>query len=84
MVGLLESGQDYLTAYNIPDSMIGPNGDLVVAVRFAINKTGINGMRESTPLTSNGIFLCFREQTLRDASYETSQTDRFSHHGSFF
>ena len=72
MVGMLESSQDYLTAYNIPDSMIAPNGDLVIAIRFAINKMGDESPGTSTPLGTDRIFIANREQAPRDASYEAS------------
>jgi heme/copper-type cytochrome/quinol oxidase subunit 4 len=72
MNGMLESSQDYLTSYDIPDSMIAPNGDLVIAIRFAINKMGDQGPGTSTPLTADRIFIANREQAPRDASYEAS------------
>lgn len=72
MKGMLESSQNYLTSYNIPDSLIAPNGDLVIALRFAINKMGDNGLGTSTPLTADRIFLTNREETMRDAGYEAS------------
>jgi hypothetical protein len=73
MVGMLESSQYYLTSYDIPNSMIAPNGDLVIAIRFAINKIGNDhAPGTSTPLTSDCIFLTHREQTQRDASYEAA------------
>ena len=70
MVGMLESRQGYLTAYDIPDSMIAPNGDLVIAIRFAINKTEESGPGTSTPLTADCVFLASRDPAKRDASYE--------------
>jgi heme/copper-type cytochrome/quinol oxidase subunit 4 len=70
MVGMLESSQDYLTSYDIPDSMIAPNGDLVIAIRFAINKMGDESPGTSTPLAADRIFIANREQAPRDASYE--------------
>jgi hypothetical protein len=70
MVGMLESGQQYLTSYEIPDSLVAPNGDLVIAMRFAVNKTGDQGSGSSTPLTTDCVFIAHREQTVRDAGYE--------------
>jgi hypothetical protein len=70
MVGMLESSQGYQTPYSIPNSMIAPNGDLVIALRFAINKTGDRGPGSSTPLAADSIFIAHREQAPRDASYE--------------
>jgi heme/copper-type cytochrome/quinol oxidase subunit 4 len=72
MVGMLESSQDYLTSYDIPDSMIAPSGDLVIAIRFAINRMGDQGPGTSTPLTADSIFLASRDAAQRDASYEAS------------
>ena len=70
MVGMLESGQGYLTAYDIPDSLIAPNGDLVIGLRFGINKMGDSGPGTSTPLTADAVFLASRAAAARDASYE--------------
>ena len=70
MVGMLESSQGYLTAYDIPDSMIAPNGDLVIAIRFAINKAGQANVGTSTPLGADAVFLVSRDAAKRDASYE--------------
>jgi hypothetical protein len=73
MVGMLKSEQDYLTAYEIPDSMIAPNGDLVIAIRFAMNKADGNGLvGASTPLTSDCIFLASRDAGARDAGYDAA------------
>jgi Stage II sporulation protein E (SpoIIE) len=79
MVGMLESAQDYLTPYDIPDSMIAPNGDLVIAIRFAVDRMGPREPGTSTPLASNSIFLASRDAAHRDASYETAhQTATYS------
>jgi hypothetical protein len=72
MNGMLVSGQHYLTTYEIPDSMIAPNGDLVIAIRFAINKVGPQVPGTSTPLNADCVFIAHREQAPRDASYEHS------------
>jgi sigma-B regulation protein RsbU (phosphoserine phosphatase) len=72
MVGILESSQNYLTSYDIPDSIIAPNGDLVIAIRFAINKMGPTEPGTSTPLTADCIFLASRDAAQRDASYVTA------------
>jgi hypothetical protein len=75
MVGMRESSQDYLTAYDIPDSMIAPNGDLVIAIRFAIDRMGPATIGTSTPLGADCVFLASRDAAQRDASYEaTHQT----------
>ena len=72
MVGMRESSQDYLTAYDIPDSMIAPKGDLVIAIRFAINKVGDYVLGNSTPLTADCIFLASHDAAQRDAGYEAA------------
>jgi Stage II sporulation protein E (SpoIIE) len=72
MVGMLESSQNYLTSYDIPDSIISPNGDLVIAIRVAINKMGPTEPGTSTPLTADSIFLASRDAAQRDASYVTA------------
>jgi len=75
MNGMLESKQDYLTAYDIPDSMIAPNGDLVIAIRFAIKKMGDLDFLTpgtSTPLAADCVFITNREARARDAGYEAA------------
>jgi hypothetical protein len=72
MVGMVESSEAYLTSYDIPDSMIAPNGDLVIAIRFAINRMGDQGPGTSAPLAADSIFIANREQAPRDASYEAA------------
>jgi hypothetical protein len=70
MTGIRESGQDYLTAYDVPDGLIGPNGDLVVAIRFALNRMGSEGVGVTTPFHMGSIFLAVKFGTAIDASYE--------------
>jgi hypothetical protein len=72
MNGMREFGQGYLTFYDIPDKMIAPNGDLVIAIRFAIQRMSNQAPVTSTPLTSDCIFLASRDAARRDASYETA------------
>ncbi|MGB6191095.1 MAG: PP2C family protein-serine/threonine phosphatase [Terracidiphilus sp.] len=73
MNGLRESSQDYLTSYDIPDSMIAPNGDLVIALRFALNRTGPDRAQgTSTPFNSGGIMISTGFAALRDATYEAT------------
>lgn len=70
MTGIRESSQDYLTAYNIPEGLIGPKGDLVVAIRFALNRMGSEGVGVTTPFHMGSIFLAVKFGTAIDASYE--------------
>src|SRR5665213_639055 len=72
MNGLLRSSQDYLASYDIPNSMIAPNGDLVVAIRFALNKVGPGGSGTSTPFHFGSILLAVGDAAQRDVSYEAS------------
>jgi hypothetical protein len=73
MNGLIESDQTYLTSYQIPDSMIAPNGDLAIAIRFALNRAGADRNRgTSTPFRTGCIFLASRDAARRDASYEAA------------
>src|SRR5450432_931102 len=60
MNGMLYSAQPYLASYDVPDSMIAPKGDLVLAIRFAINKWVILGA--GTPLGTGGVLIANREQ----------------------
>jgi len=64
--------QGYLTFYDIPDGMAAPDGDLVIALRFALNRTGPNGMRSSIPIHSGSVLLASRDAARRDASYEAA------------
>jgi len=61
--------QDNLIFYDIPDGTIAPRGDLVIAIRFALNKSGPNGAGPSIPLHSDSVMLATRDSAERDASY---------------
>ena len=65
----IQQEQSSLTFYDIPDSRIGLNGDVVIAIRFALNKTGRRGIETSTPLHGDSILLSSRDAAQRDASY---------------
>jgi sigma-B regulation protein RsbU (phosphoserine phosphatase) len=77
MNNLILSTQFYLTAYDIPDSIIAPNGDLVIAVRFALNRAGPNNRGSSTPFFTGGVLLASRDAAQRDASYESTHQALF-------
>ncbi|HVC46065.1 MAG TPA: PP2C family protein-serine/threonine phosphatase [Terracidiphilus sp.] len=72
MSGPPEFSQGYLTAYDIPGRAITHNGDLVIAIRIALNRTGPQGLGTTTPLQTDSIFLASRGEVRRDASYEGS------------
>ena len=72
MNGIHESSQSYLSPYDIPDSVIPPNGDLVISIRFAINRVGETTIGTSTPLADDCIFLASRDAAQRDASFEAA------------
>jgi phosphoserine phosphatase RsbU/P len=74
MSGVVESGQDQMSFHSIPNSMIAPNGDLVVAIRFAVNKVNQpHGESTSTPLEYDSVFIATRESAARDTGFETSR-----------
>lgn len=65
----IQQEQSSLTFYEIPDSRIGLNGDVVIAIRFALNKTGRRGIDTSTALHGDSVLLSSRDAAQRDASY---------------
>jgi len=65
----LHHDQGYLTSYDIPDRLIAPLGDLVIALRFALNKTGPDGVGTSSPLHPDSIMLAFQDAAQRDRGY---------------
>lgn len=72
MNGLTGSSQNYLTWYDIPNSIV-PNGDLVVALRFALNKIGPDRAQgTSTPFNPDGIMIASSFSARHDASYEAT------------
>lgn len=66
----IQSVQKYLTFYDIPDGMVGPAGDLVIAIRLALNRRGGQGVGAGTPLNTSSILLASRDAAPRDASFE--------------
>jgi sigma-B regulation protein RsbU (phosphoserine phosphatase) len=66
------SRQNYLASYDIPDSMIAPNGDLVLALRFAVNKVARLDEGDRAPLSADCILLGIRDEAARSASYEAA------------
>ena len=73
MVHLLRSSQGYLTSFDIPDSMVRPNGDLLLAGRFALNRMGRpNAGEAGSPFNSDSIMIATSFTAPRDASYEAT------------
>lgn len=63
--------QDYMTSYAIPDQLMA-DGDLVIAVRVALNRSGRNGPGIMTPLQVGSILLSTKFETEQDAGYVTA------------
>ncbi|HEX4285824.1 MAG TPA: SpoIIE family protein phosphatase [Terracidiphilus sp.] len=72
MSGMIQSDQNYLAAYDVPDRLIAPDGDLVIALHFALDRGGGNGRGTSTPFGGAGIMLASRDAAQIDASYEAA------------
>jgi hypothetical protein len=70
MHGLSFILQSRLLAFPIPSQALNPQGDTVIAIRVALNPTGINGGGTSTPLgPGSGVYLLSAGAVARDASY---------------
>ena len=66
----IQSAQRYLAFYDIPEGMIGPGGDLVLAFRIALNRRGAQGLGGTSTLLSTGsVMLASRDAAPRDASF---------------
>jgi hypothetical protein len=69
MTGLVQSHQWGLIYYAVPDKMIATSGNLVLAIRFALNRGGGHGRGTSTPLNSDCVHLLSREDAPLIASF---------------
>jgi sigma-B regulation protein RsbU (phosphoserine phosphatase) len=70
MQGLAYFTQNRLFAFPVPESLVSSRGDLVLAIRFAINPSGSQGAGTSTPIPSaSGIYLLSADAATRDISY---------------
>jgi len=58
-----------MIAFAIPDQMTAQSGDLVIALRVALNKTGRTGLGGISPLQSGSVLLSNSFQTPFEASY---------------
>jgi sigma-B regulation protein RsbU (phosphoserine phosphatase) len=64
-----DQATDQMVAFAIPDQMTAQSGDLVIALRVALNKTGQTGVGGISPLQSGSILLSTSFQTQFEASY---------------
>lgn len=70
MAGSVRFSQDPLMAYVVSDDLIAPQGDQLLAIRFAFNVGGNRGRGTSSPIGSQAnIYLLSRDAAPRDASY---------------
>jgi hypothetical protein len=72
MTGQVYSWQDSLVSYAVPDDQLALRGDLVLAIRFALNRGSSMGRGTSTPLQSDSVYLLSRESAPIHASYITA------------
>ncbi len=75
MTGLVRFYQRALVVYSVPENLLTPQGDLVLAIRFSLDASTARGRGTSSPLhTSNpnaasGVYLLSRDEAPRDVSY---------------
>lgn len=69
MTERLLSAQESLVSYAVPDKMIGERGDLVLAIRCAVNWGSNMGHGASTPLYSDSVLLLGQESAPLIASF---------------
>lgn len=69
MTERLLSAQESLVSYAIADNQVGERGDLVLAIRCAVNWGSSMGRGASTPLNSQSVYLISRESAPPLASY---------------
>jgi len=58
-----------LRSFSIPDNLLAPRGDLVLALRFALNRAARNGFGKSTPIYAGSVHLICQDSAPREASY---------------
>lgn len=70
MAGRVAFTQYGLRAYTIPGKALTPQGDLVLAIRFAFDLGGNRGRGTGTPLGNrSAVYLLSSNEAVRDASY---------------
>lgn len=72
MKSAIRTAQGALIAYPVQDSLLTPNGDLVLALRFALNRVGNRGRGTSDPLRSQSVYLISQESAPFIVSYVAS------------
>jgi hypothetical protein len=65
----LLSEQESLVPYAVPDNLVGERGDLVLAIRCAVNWGSSMGHGASTPLNSDSVYLLGHESAPLITSY---------------
>jgi|CZKF01.1.fsa_nt_gi hypothetical protein len=65
--------QESLVSYAVPDNMVGEHGDLVLAIRCAINWGSNMGRGTSTPLWVDSVYLVSRESAPREVNFVAAQ-----------
>jgi hypothetical protein len=69
IAGMVRFIQGGFAAYDVPDGVLTPQGDLILALRFAVSRVGVRGRGTSTPIDSDsGVYLLSREAAPRYAS----------------
>jgi hypothetical protein len=70
-----------LAVYFVPDEIVTPNSELILAIRFALNATGPRGRGTSSPLggaANSAVYLLSSESAGREAaSFDSSRTTPF-------
>jgi len=69
MTERLLSAQQSLVSYAVPDKLVSEQGDLVLAIRCAVNWGSNTGHGTSTPLNSQSVYLFGQESAPIAASY---------------
>lgn len=70
MSGPVERVQTRLESFPVPDGTVTRNGEVVLALRFALNVAGSNGRGSSSPLDQDsGIYLMSGSSVEHEASY---------------
>jgi hypothetical protein len=73
MSGPVERVQTRLAVFPVPDGVVTRDGELVLALRFALNAVGNNGSGSSSPIDSDtGIYLMSRDSVAHEESYVIS------------
>jgi hypothetical protein len=76
MAGLVRFSQRTLVAYSVPDNLLAPQGDLVLALRFSLDASSTahgrgtsSPLRTDNPATASGVYLLSRDAVPREISY---------------